>query len=122
MADMKPEQLGETLSAYLDGELDAIETAKVDQLLRDDRSVREQLTVLQRTVKLARSLPRHGAPSTLALPTILINERSIRVVTTPPHPTPRTPSTSARVIGCLYAIMASVSMPAFDRRCLRRPE
>lgn len=66
MADMKPQQLGEALSAYLDGELDEIETANVEQLLRDDRSVRDQLAVLQRTVKLARSLPRHGAPDSLA--------------------------------------------------------
>ena len=66
MADMKPENLGETLSAYLDGELDAADTARVEQLLRDDRSVRDQLAVLRRTVELVGALPRHRAPGGLA--------------------------------------------------------
>lgn len=66
MADMRPEHLGETLSAYLDGELDAEGTARVEQLLRDDRSVRDQLDVLRRTVDLVVALPRHRAPGTLA--------------------------------------------------------
>ena len=49
MGDVKPEQLGETLSAYLDGELDAADTARVERWLRDDPSVRDQLAVLRRT-------------------------------------------------------------------------
>lgn len=66
MADMSPEHLGETLSAYLDGELDAQGAARVEQLLRDDRSVRDQLAVLRRTVELVGALPRHRAPDSLA--------------------------------------------------------
>lgn len=63
---MRREQIGELLSAYLDGELDVEETAVVERLLRDDEAAREQLAVLRRTVELVQSLPRHDAPGALA--------------------------------------------------------
>ncbi len=66
MGDMDQDKLGEWLSAYLDGELDAEERALVDRLLRDDETARHLYDELRRSVSLISSLPRQPAPPSIA--------------------------------------------------------
>ncbi len=66
MSKIDREQLGEWLSAYIDGELDADQRASVERLLREDEAAAQQLRELRRTVNLVSSLPRHTAPSSIA--------------------------------------------------------
>ena len=62
MSDIDREQLGEWLSAYLDGELSEEQTTVVERLLREDASARQSLDALRRASELVPSLPRHAAP------------------------------------------------------------
>ena len=59
------DQLGEQLSAYLDGALNAAETAEVERRLAADPQARAQLATLRETVETLRRLPRRPAPSDL---------------------------------------------------------
>ena len=63
-----------------------------------------------------------GRPSPSARPTTSIRPRSCSVLSTPPTATPRISSISARLIGCRYAMMASVSSaaPRQARRARRK--
>ncbi|MEK6798865.1 MAG: zf-HC2 domain-containing protein [Planctomycetota bacterium] len=63
---MNHEQLNETLSAYIDGELSAEETARVERLIAADPKAAKLLVELRQTVELVRTLPRHAAPSSIA--------------------------------------------------------
>jgi len=56
----------EQLSAYLDGELTAAEAKRVEEALRRDESLAEELAALRATRDLVRNLPRQGAPEDLA--------------------------------------------------------
>ena len=76
MSNVDQEQLGEWLSAYLDGELNPEQKELVDRLLREDESARRLLDELRRTVDLVSSLPRHSAPGSLAEDVQLHVERS----------------------------------------------
>ncbi|UCC29753.1 MAG: hypothetical protein JSU86_16300 [Phycisphaerales bacterium] len=76
MSNIDQEQLGEWLSAYLDGELNPEQKELVDRLLREDESARRLLDDLRRTVDLVSSLPRHSAPGSLAQDVQLHVERS----------------------------------------------
>ena len=108
MADMKPEHLGETLSAYLDGELDAAKTAQIEQVLRDSPSARDQLNILRGTVELLGALPRHDAPETLAEDLQAYLERS-ELVGGLAEPT----TTPARRRTPLLAILSTAAALAF---------
>lgn len=66
MSDIDREQLGEWLSAYLDGELSEEQTTVVERLLREDASARQSLDALRRASELVSSLPRHAAPDSIA--------------------------------------------------------
>ncbi len=66
MAHLNREQLGELLSAYLDGELVASEKALVERTLQRDPEARQTFEELRRTVRAVQSLPRHSAPSSVA--------------------------------------------------------
>ncbi|MFQ5415247.1 MAG: anti-sigma factor family protein, partial [Phycisphaerae bacterium] len=66
MSGIDRDELGELLSAYLDGALGARDTAMVERVLRDDAAARRLLDELRRTVELVASLPRHGAPESIA--------------------------------------------------------
>ncbi len=66
MAESDREQLGEWLSAYIDGELSPEETKQVERFLREDAEARRTLHELRRTVNLVSSLPRHPAPDSVA--------------------------------------------------------
>ncbi len=59
------DKLGEQLSAYLDGELTAAETAEVEGRIARDPQARELLDELRRTVEAVQALPRRLAPSDL---------------------------------------------------------
>jgi hypothetical protein len=59
------DQLGEQLSAYLDGALNAAETAEVERRLAADPQARAQLATLREAVEALRRLPRRPAPSDL---------------------------------------------------------
>ncbi len=66
MARIDREQLGELLSGYIDGELDARERQIIERVLREDESARQLLADLQRTSQAISSLPRHAAPASVA--------------------------------------------------------
>ncbi len=76
MSNIDQEQLGEWLSAYLDGELNPEQRELVEGRLREDESVRRLLDELRRTVNLVSSLPRHCAPGSIAEDVQLHVERS----------------------------------------------
>ena len=59
------DKLGEQLSAYLDGELSAAESAEIERLVATDPEARELLDALRRTVESVRELPRLAAPDQL---------------------------------------------------------
>ena len=59
-------------------------------------------------------LYRIGLPTTFLRPAEVISLRSRRVLSTPAPCTPRISMISGAVIGCLYAITASVSSAASD--------
>ena len=63
---MNLDRLSELLSAYVDGEVDDRERVLVERILREDASARRLLEELRRTIQVVSSLPRHGAPPTLA--------------------------------------------------------
>jgi len=75
-ADMDQEKLGELLSAYVDGELDAQDVELVERVVRDDEDARRLLDELRRTASLVSSLPRHAAPNSIADDVRLQLERS----------------------------------------------
>ncbi len=76
MSKIDREQLGEWLSAYVDGELNAEQEKLVERLLREDEGARRLLAELRRTVSVLSSLPRHRAPSSIATDVQLCIERS----------------------------------------------
>ncbi len=66
MTNESLEQLGERLSAYLDGELSTEDARAVEQLLHDDPDAHRMYEELQRTASLVAGLPKHRAPQTVA--------------------------------------------------------
>ncbi len=56
--DFEPTPLQEELNAYLDGELDAEATRRIEQLLADDPQVRDELHRLERAWAMLDRLPR----------------------------------------------------------------
>jgi anti-sigma-K factor RskA len=76
MARIDQEQLGELLSAYVDGELEARERQVIERVLREDESARQLLADLRRTVQAVSSLPRHAAPGSVATDVQSVLERS----------------------------------------------
>ncbi len=66
MTDIDRDQLGEWLTAYLDGELSDEEAALVERHLAEDPESRQLLDELERTASLVSSLPRHRAPDSIA--------------------------------------------------------
>lgn len=65
MTEIDQEQLGELLSAYLDGELDDQQLQEVEQLLKEDDSARQLYNELQQTSQLVATLPRQQAPASI---------------------------------------------------------
>jgi len=63
MIDMEREQLGELLSAHLDGEVDERERAFVERILESDADARAWYESLRTTAAGIRALPHHPAPS-----------------------------------------------------------
>ena len=76
MAKLDKEQIGELLSAYLDGELDEREVRLVERILQENDSARRLLDELRTTADLVASLPRHAAPQSMAHDLNLRLERS----------------------------------------------
>ena len=62
MLPQDKDKLGERLSAYLDGELDAAEAAEVERMVAADPQAAAMLETLRRTVETVRALPRRSAP------------------------------------------------------------
>jgi negative regulator of sigma E activity len=60
------ENIGEQLSAYLDGELSDEQARRVEQALRDDPRLARELADLKAARDLVRSLPPHKAPEDFA--------------------------------------------------------
>lgn len=65
MTEQNSDQLGEMLSAYLDGELGDADRVRVQQLLERDPAARRLWEDLQETVATVSSLPRHAAPDSI---------------------------------------------------------
>jgi hypothetical protein len=65
MTRIEPDNLGEQLSAYVDGELTDAERADVERLLEDDPSARAELERLREAASWVRDLPRRSAPAGL---------------------------------------------------------
>ncbi len=65
----------EALSAYLDGELDSRERARVEILLNEDPEMREALNTLQQTRALVRSLPKVKAPRNFTLSPDMVGQQ-----------------------------------------------
>ena len=76
MSKINREQLGELLSAYIDGELDPEQEKLIEGMLQEDEDAQCLLDDLRRTVKLVSSLPRHPAPDSIAEDVQLRVERS----------------------------------------------
>jgi len=76
MAEWDRQQLGELLSAYVDGELGSEESQQVERLLQKDPEAQRLLEELRRTVSAVSSLPRHPAPDAIAEDVQLHIERS----------------------------------------------
>lgn len=104
MSNIDQEQLGEWLSAYLDGELNPEQKELVEGRLREDESVRRLLDELRRTVDLVSSLPRHCAPGSIAEDVQLHVERS-ELLDEPEEP-------SVRSGGGRRPVLAVLSMAA----------
>ncbi|UCE59005.1 MAG: hypothetical protein JSU63_16370 [Phycisphaerales bacterium] len=66
MSNPDQEKIGELLSAYLDGELDAGKEAYLERLVAEDAGVRHLLEELRHTVEAVAQLPRHSAPPSIA--------------------------------------------------------
>ena len=66
MSDLDRNQLGELLSAYVDGESDAEEVAFIERILETDADARRLLADMRGTVEAVCGLPRHSAPECLA--------------------------------------------------------
>ncbi|MFQ5590736.1 MAG: zf-HC2 domain-containing protein [Phycisphaerae bacterium] len=66
MSELHRDELGELLSAYIDGELPAAEAIRVERLLEQDESARRLMQELRQTATLVASLPRHDAPNSIA--------------------------------------------------------
>jgi hypothetical protein len=66
MARIEQDEIGELLSAYIDGELSTSQRMVVEKLLREDATARHLLEQLRRTVDATQALPRHPAPASLA--------------------------------------------------------
>lgn len=84
MARIEQDELGELLSGYLDGELNAGEILVVERLLREDATARHLLDELRRTVQVTASLPRHAAPASLLTDIQASLERSALLDDLPP--------------------------------------
>ncbi len=76
MSDDQHGQLGEWLTAYLDGELGDEQRALIERRLEEDASARRLLDDLRQTADLVGSLPRHSAPSSILDDLQLHAERS----------------------------------------------
>ncbi|RME36652.1 MAG: hypothetical protein D6788_11160 [Planctomycetota bacterium] len=61
-----PEQIGEQLTAYLDGELDEPQRREMEKLIARRPEVRRRLEEMRRVSHLVSSLPRHDAPPSIA--------------------------------------------------------
>lgn len=100
MARIDREQLGELLSGYIDGELDARERQIIERVLREDESARQLLADLRRTSQAVSSLPRHAAPSSILVDTQATLERAALLDQLPeprPHKTRGRSSWAARL-------------------------
>ena len=62
MLPQDKDELGEQLSAYVDGELNAVEAAEVERMIAADPQAAALLETLRRTVETVRALPRRPAP------------------------------------------------------------
>jgi len=76
MAGFSQDQLGELLSAYLDGELDERDTRLVERILQEDGAARALFAELRATIEVVHSLPRHAAPESIQEDLRLRLERS----------------------------------------------
>jgi hypothetical protein len=65
MTAVEREKLGEWLSAYADGELNAEQNAIIERLLVEDEEVRHRLDELRAVSRMVFDLPRHGAPPSI---------------------------------------------------------
>ena len=62
----KPDEIYQALSAYLDGELSESESRRIEERLRDDAGLAEELRALRETRDLLRRLPRARTPEDFA--------------------------------------------------------
>lgn len=65
MATSQPDNLGQDLSAYLDGELSAERAREIERLLAERPELRQQLEALRAVANQLSRLPRHRAPDAL---------------------------------------------------------
>lgn len=63
---MDREQLGELLSAYIDGEVDDRQRTLIERLVRENDDAMAMLNEIRRTADAVSSLPRHTAPDSIS--------------------------------------------------------
>lgn len=113
MNERFPEEL---LSAYLDGEASAEETARVDAWLASSAEAREELDEIRRVTKLLRSLPQESPGSEFVTAVMRQAEQAVLI---PPMPAPavaRSPRRGWVVAAAGLAVAAAVLLllvPAF---------
>ncbi len=73
------EDIGEQLSAYLDGELSDEQARRVEQAIKDDPSLARKLADFKAARELVRSLPPHKAPEDFAA-TVMDKAERLRLV------------------------------------------
>lgn len=65
MTALEREKLGEWLSAYVDGELNAEQNKLIERLIEEDDEVRRRLEEMRSVSRIVFDLPRHAAPPSI---------------------------------------------------------
>ncbi|MFQ5494308.1 MAG: anti-sigma factor family protein, partial [Phycisphaerae bacterium] len=108
MSSMNREQLGEWLSAYLDKELSAEESRRIEAILETDEEARRTLEELRRTASLVAALPSHGAPESVAENIRAQVERQALLGDSPTEAAPQRRRSPLRAVLSLAAVLAVI--------------
>ncbi len=112
MAKNDPDNLGEQLSAYLDGELNDADRAAVEAMLRDSADARAELENLRATASMIEQLPRAGASPALVGDVMAIIERRQLLGDQPVDPPPGRPASGRLKMLLSVAAMIGLSVSA----------
>ena len=132
---MTEQDRDELLSAYLDGELNEAEQARLEQQLAADPELQSELDALRRTVEMVRDLPVQPIPRNFILPQSVATRSRSAPAVRPRHRWAAPILTAATsLVSLLFAIvlagdlllapgaMRMASMPAADEEKLSAPQ